>query len=304
MRAAGNMRMLSIIIPSYNSESTIAATLTGIRCQSRKDIVSEVIVVDSSDDQTTKSIISRHLSDGDRLITAGVRVMPAISRNIGAEHATGDVLAFIDSDTIPAPDWTERLLEYFQNGRLAGGGSISLPDFQKKRFLPAAQYYLQLNEFMDWGHARVKKFVPSCNLFCDRTLFEKSGGFPIIRTAEDVVFGLRVSKRVPVWFIPEMKVCHVFREDLKGFLKNELILGKGNFRYRRLQYPHTFYYRGIWPMLFLPGFTAIKLARICFRVFRTGLRPTFRFFMAFPAFLLGLLFWTIGFARGVFIYED
>jgi len=298
------MNTLSIIIPSYNSGETIGRTLTGIRCQSKKGIVIEVIVVDSSDDQTTKDIISRHLSERDRLITAGVRVMPAISRNIGAEHATGDVLAFIDSDTIPAPDWTEKLLECFQNGRLAGGGSISLPDFQKRGFLPSAQYYLQLNEFMDWGQARVKKFVPSCNLFCDRALFERSGGFPIIRTAEDVVFGLRVSRQIPVWFIPEMKVCHVFREDLKSFLMNEFILGKGNLLYRKHQYPRAFYYRGIWPMLFLPGFAAIKLARISFRVFRTGLRPALRFLEVFPAFFLGLLFWAIGFAGGAFHEQE
>jgi glycosyltransferase involved in cell wall biosynthesis len=298
------MNTLSIIIPSYNSWRTVGHTLAAIRLQKKQSAIREVIVVDSSDDGRTKEDLSRHLSGGVRLIDAGVRVMPALGRNIGARHATGNILVFMDADTLPAPDWTERVLESFQKGRLAGGGSISLPVFQKKSVLPAAQYYLQLNEFMDRGRARVKKFVPSCNVFCERGLFERAGGFPLIRAAEDVVFGLKVNEFAPMWFVPEMKVCHVFREDLMGFLKNELVLGKGNFRYRRLNYPRTFYYRGIWPLLFLPGFTAIKLLRIVFRVLKTGPRSALHFFSVFPMFLLGLLFWAIGFAKGVLDHED
>lgn len=297
------MNRLSIVIPSYNSGRTIEYTLAAIELQSKRNAICEVIVVDSSDDGATKRELSRHLSDGVRTITHGVRLMPALGRNIGARQAKGDILVFMDADTFPAPDWTEKVLESLQLGRLAGGGSIFLADFQKNRLIPAAQYYLQLNEYMDWGHARVMNFLPSCNLFCGRELFEKVGGFPLLRTAEDVVFGLRVSELVPMWFIPEVKVCHIFREDLKGFLRNEIVLGKGNLRYRRLQYPHTFYYKGIWPLLFLPGFTAIKLSRIIFRVLKTGPRSALRLFAVFPAFLLGLLFWGIGFAQGVLTHE-
>lgn len=298
------MNRLSIVIPSFNSGATIERTLTGIGSQTKRGAICEVIVVDSSDDGVTRRNLSRHLSDGVRLITPGVRVMPALGRNIGANHATGDILVFLDADAVPAPDWVERILESFQKGRLAGGGSVSLPDFQDKSLWPVAQYYLQCNEWMDWGHARVKKFLPSCNLFCDKALFEKVGGFPLLRSAEDVVFGLRVSALVPMWFIPEAKVSHIFREDLKGSLKNELILGIGNLRYRRLQYPHTFYYKGVRPLLFLPGFTAIKLTRTIFRVVKTGPRSALRFLAVFPAFLLGLLFWGIGFAKGVLTHEN
>jgi len=298
------MNRLSIIIPSYNSGTTIECTLAGIESQTKRSAICEVIVVDSSDDGVTQRSLSHHLSNGIRVITSGVRVIPALGRNIGAKEATGDILVFMDADAIPAPDFAEKVLESFERGRLAGGGSISLPEFQKKRLLPAAQYYLQFNEFVDSGRARVKRFLPSCNLFCGRALFEKVGGFPLIRAAEDVVFGLRVSQLAPVWFIPAAKVWHIFREDLKGFLRNQLVLGKGNLQYRQLQYPHTFYYKGNWPLLFLPGFTAIKLWRIVFRVLRTGPGPTLRFLVAFPAFFLGLMFWSIGFAKGVLVCED
>jgi glycosyltransferase involved in cell wall biosynthesis len=292
------MNRLSIVIPSYNSGRTIEHTLAAIKSQNERNAICEVIVVDSSDDGATKKELSRHLSDGVRTITPGVRVLPALGRNIGARQAKGDILVFMDADTFPAPDWTEKVLESLQEGRLAGGGSISLPDFQKNRLIPAAQYYLQLNEFMDWGDARVKNFLPSCNLFCGRELFEKVGGFPLLRAAEDVVFGLKVSKFADLWFIPEVKVSHIFREDLKGFLENEVILGNGNLQYRRLQYPKTFYYRGFWPLLFLPGFIAIKLGRITFRILRSGSGSFFHFLATLPVFFLGLLFWSIGFAQG------
>jgi len=298
MRTVEDMKKLSIVIPSYNSGGTIEYTLAAIQSQRKRSHICEVIVVDSSDAGSTKRTLSRYRTRGVRMITPGYRVMAALGRNIGASHASGDILAFLDADTLPAPDWTERVLESSTKGRLAGGGSIDLPDFQKNKTLPVAQYYLQVNEFMNRGRARIKKFLPSCNLFCDRALFEKTGGFPPLRSAEDVMFGLKLSRLAPVWFIPEARVCHIFREDLKGFLKNEISLGKGNIRYRRLQYPQTFYYKGFWPYVFLPGFIAIKLVRITLRILKAGPQSAVRFFYVFPAFLLGLLFWGIGFAKG------
>jgi len=105
----------------------------------------EVIIVDSSDDTITRSVLARYTNGKIRTITSGVRVMPAIQRNIGAKSAHGDVLCFIDADAYPADDWVERVLDAYSKGTRVGGGSYLVPPFQRDNKLAVAQYYLEFN---------------------------------------------------------------------------------------------------------------------------------------------------------------
>ena len=44
---------------------------------------------------------------------------PAAARNTGLEHATTDLVAFLDSDTVAPPDWIERLGGHFEDPQVA-----------------------------------------------------------------------------------------------------------------------------------------------------------------------------------------
>ncbi|HTL70401.1 MAG TPA: hypothetical protein VL404_03825, partial [Candidatus Eisenbacteria bacterium] len=161
-----------------------------------------------------------------------------------------------------------------------------------------AQYYLQSNEFQPAGRRRKKPFLPACNFFCDRRLFEASGGFPEIRASEDTLFCLKLSKIVPVWFVPEARVHHVYRERWDGFFRAQTLTGRYIFLYRRDHYG-DWYYRGAWPLFFLPAFLAIKFFRIAGRIFRAGPGPFFGWILCLPVFLVGLALWGWGFACAV-----
>lgn len=291
-------KKLSVIIPSFNSQKTIGCTLEALGRQTRSDLVSDVIVVDSSNDGATQHLLQSFASGKTRIINAGVRVMPAVGRNLGAREASGDLLAFIDSDAYMRDDWVEKIMGHYANGRLLGGGAILPPPGQFWKFIPMAQYFLQFNEFMDAGASRRVPFLPSCNLFCDRMLFEKTGGFPSLRAAEDVLFCLK-AKPAEVWFIPEAKVHHIFREALLPFLRNQELLGRYVLVYRRL-HEKKFYYHGAWPLFLLPAFLMIKLVGITSRVFLQTPRQIPVFILVFPVFLVGLAAWAWGFARAAF----
>lgn len=291
---------VSVIIPSYNSSMTIEKTLVSIHSQTLKESIADVIVADSSDDGVTQQTLSRHESEGVRVIRAGVKVMPAVARNLGSKLAKGDTLVFVDADAYMADNFIENVIQARQKGVKAGGGSVLLPDFQKWDWIAAAQYFLQFNEFMPAGSPRIVRFSPSCNLFCEKELFEKVGGFPEIRAAEDVLFGIAVNKQDRLWFFPGQKVYHIFRRNLRAMAANQVLLGKYVILYRRLAEADKFYYQKLWPLLFLPAFLAIKLIRISARVFRGGSTASLRYLLSFPVFILGLFFWTLGFIRGVF----
>jgi len=291
--------MISVIIPSFNSGQTVEHTLKGLNAQTKEDLIAEIIVVDSSDDIETKKILSRFYSDKTKVINAGVRIMPAVSRNIGVAHANGKILAFIDADSYPTPDWIENIIKAYGNGCKVGGGSIELPDFQKNNPLALAQYYLESNEYIPAGNDRIKRFVPACNMFCEKELFKKVGGFPEIRAAEDVLFGLNISRTEKVWFIPAIKIYHTFRECLKRFLENQILLGEHAIKYRRLEMKNRFYYKNLWSLFFLPAFFMIKLLRITIRILLSKPLFTVKYLITLPIFVLGLIFWALGFARGI-----
>lgn len=299
----GMLATASIVIPCYNSGSTIAQTLDHLLEQTAFNRILEVIVVDSSDDDITKNIIAGYTNGKIRIITSGVQVMPAIQRNIGAKSAHGDVLCFIDADAYPADDWVERILEEYSNGARVGGGSYLVPPFQKKNKLAVAQYYLEFNEYIDTGLPRKKKMIPTCNMFCERSLFNKVGGIPEIRASEDTLFGLNVSKFEKMTFFPDVRVYHIFRENRDHYLSNQLLLGKYIYVYRRHHYNPKYLNRAYFPILY-PAFMTVKFLRIFSRIVVAGPVHWRGFAWSAPLFFLGLRYWVKGFVQGSKEYES
>lgn len=118
--------LISIIIPAYNCQSTIAAVLQSVLDQTYSNI--EVIIIDDgSTDETgpiVKSIPNVKYFYQDN---AG----PATARNRGAKEAMGSVLFFTDSDCIAHKDWIEQGLKCLQLGEtqvVAGSYGIANPE--------------------------------------------------------------------------------------------------------------------------------------------------------------------------------
>ena len=129
-----------------------------------------------------------------KLVLLDKKTSPAHGRNIGVEHAEGELLCFVDSDVYLDENWLVNILEAYESGCLVGCGSVSVPDFQQNNNLSLAQLYLQFNESLDVGEKRTVDMVPACNMFVKKDLFEKAGGFPIIRASEDVLLCLKLGE--------------------------------------------------------------------------------------------------------------
>ena len=298
------MKKISVIIPSYNSWPEIEKTLSALNAQTKPELMEEVLVVDSSDDGKTKEFLLGYRMNNLRVIDAGTKLFPGLGRNLGASQAKGRILAFVDADAYPENTWLENIDQAYTQGCRVGGGAILVPEFQRNRCIVLAQYYLQFNEYMDSGARRAKRFVPSCNMFCDKELFERAGGFPEIRAAEDVLFGINTGKIEKIWFDPKIEVYHVFRTRLTKFLSNQMLLGEYIIKYRRMQMSGKFYYRKYWPLIFLPAFFLIKLAGITVRILRSKPKAALRYFMVLPLVLTGLTAWSAGFVNGVLDFKQ
>lgn len=113
----------SIIIPTYNREGLVRQTLESVFAQTFTDF--EVIIVDDGSADKTLDVVR---SFGDRVkIFTQKNKGPGPARNLGARHATGEYLAFLDSDDIWFP-WTLRFfadtIKRYGNPALISGNPL------------------------------------------------------------------------------------------------------------------------------------------------------------------------------------
>lgn len=97
---------ISIIIPAYQAEQTIADCLDSILTQSFSDV--EVLVVNDGSTDRTAEILARS-TDRITVLTQENRGRQA-ARNRGARHAHGAFLLFCDADIVLQPTFLEKLL--------------------------------------------------------------------------------------------------------------------------------------------------------------------------------------------------
>ena len=106
------MLRVSFIIPCLNSAETLAATLDGILASDLVPLEREIIVVDNGSQDDTVQIAKRYPV----IVTSCERQCAGAARNQGAKIATGEFLAFVDSDVVLETDWARELLSLFESG--------------------------------------------------------------------------------------------------------------------------------------------------------------------------------------------
>lgn len=109
----GQLRKISVVIPTFNRADLIRQTLDTVLKQTRKP--AEVIVVDDGSTDATTSVLRS--IEGVRLISIP-NSGDLVARNTGLRNAVGDLVAFCDSDDLWQPDFLEemaRLWEFVPN---------------------------------------------------------------------------------------------------------------------------------------------------------------------------------------------
>jgi glycosyltransferase involved in cell wall biosynthesis len=97
------MTTISVVIPSYNDAGMLRGCLAALTRQSRP--ADEIIVVDNGSTDDTAEVAR---AAGVTLITQPMRgIFPAMAA--GLDVATGDILARLDADSVPPPDWLARI---------------------------------------------------------------------------------------------------------------------------------------------------------------------------------------------------
>jgi mycofactocin glycosyltransferase len=211
---------VTVVIPAYRSERWIEGCLEGLAGQTHADF--EVVVVNSSSERPTRDIVTGAMP-GATFVQSPVRLLPHDARAAGIACTGGELIAFLDPDCRPEPDWLELLVRRADEGMHAVAGAV-VPAEGASRFETAA--FACKQRVLLPGPSRLIRWAPTASLLVRRSAYIAVGGFPAQLFAGDVVLGERLTRAgMPTLFEPRARAAHRYEESPRRFLSERLSRG-------------------------------------------------------------------------------
>jgi glycosyltransferase involved in cell wall biosynthesis len=225
---------VSVVICAYNAERTMEECLTSLRGLHYPDY--EVIVVDDGSTDSTREIAERYPEF--KLISRENRGL-AESRNDGILAATGEIVAFTDSDCAVDPDWLTFLVHRLASKEFAGVGGPNLPPPETDWVpecvarAPGGPTHILLT---DWE----AEHVPGCNMAFWREPLIEVGMFDPVYTSAgddvDICWELQ-NAGYKIGFAASALVWHRRRHTVSAYLRQQRGYGRAE---SQLYFAHPF----------------------------------------------------------------
>ncbi len=210
--------MISVIIPAYNEEEYIGECLSALKNCKTNDY--EIIIVDGKSTDRTVEICRSYT---DRIIIEEEKEGIGPARNKGAAQAKGEIVAFLDADSIPCEGWLDIIQESFTHGIDALGGPTFYGRLKYDLFSRAVFLVNNITKL------RGLIYLSGNNSAYRKDLFFEIGGFKKV-VCEDLDLSRDLSKKgAKITFNPAMKVLLSPRRfEKKGFLRTVALWGYAN----------------------------------------------------------------------------
>jgi len=213
---------ISVVVCTFNGRRTIRECLEGIGKLHYPNY--ETIVVDDGSTDGAGDIAAEY---DVRLIRTENQGLSA-ARNLGWQSATGEIVAYIDDDASPDPDWLTYLAAAFLKEEYAGVGGPNIPvpdDGDTANCIansPGGPAHVLLSDCE-------AEHIPGCNMAFRRSWLEVINGFdPQFRQAgDDVDVCWRTRDRGgKLGFSPAAMVWHHYRRTVRAYWKQQMGYGK------------------------------------------------------------------------------
>ncbi|MFQ6330920.1 mycofactocin biosynthesis glycosyltransferase MftF [Nocardia sp. CWNU-33] len=208
-----SVRDVTLVVPVKDNPDGVARTL-----RATADLADRIVVDDGSSEPIPYATTRHPTARG-----------PAAARNTGWRTATTDLVAFLDSDTIPEPEWLDTVLPLFHDPSVA----VVAPRIRSLVHGPVGRYEADRSS-LDMGpdaagvrpNGRVR-YVPSAALVVRRDVMRVIGGFDdSLRFGEDVdlVWRILATGRT-VRYQPNSIVWHEPRGTVRDWLRQRFDYG-------------------------------------------------------------------------------
>ena len=214
---------MSVVICAFNAEATLDECLRHTCALDYPDL--EVVVVDDGSTDATADIARRHPRA--RLLSIDHGGL-SVARNEGFRAATGDIIAYLDSDAYPSPEWPYYLALGFDGRSVAGAGGPNVPPeddpvgAQVVARAPGGPVHVLTADDR-------AEHIPGCNMAFFRYALEEVGGCDPVYTSagDDVDLCWKVLDRgYEIGFHPAALVWHHRRPGLRPYLRQQRGYGK------------------------------------------------------------------------------
>jgi O-antigen biosynthesis protein len=214
---------ISVVVCAYNAEATIAECLNAATALDYPGL--EVLVVDDGSTDRTADIAETF--PGARVLRephAGL----SVARNTGWREARGDLIAYLDSDAFPSPEWPYYLALGLDAPMVGGVGGPNVPPAsdgvaaQRVARAPGGPVHVLLSDDR-------AEHIPGCNMAFWKLVLEEVGGFDPVYTAagDDVDLCWKVLERGwDIGFHPAALVWHHRRGSIRAYLKQQRGYGR------------------------------------------------------------------------------
>jgi len=226
---------VSVVVATYNGARTLEACLQSLVDLDYPDL--EVIVIDDGSTDHTPEIVNdypmiRYIKQPNKGLS--------VARNVGIAAASGEIVAFTDSDCIADKDWLNYLVRTFESGNYAavGGPNISPPAHDRIQACVAAAPGSPSHVLLTDTDA---EHIPGCNMAFYKWALATIDGFdPVFRKAGDDVdvcwrllqggFRIGFSPSAVVWHHRRFTIRAYYGQQ-KGYGEAEALL-----RFKHLLY--------------------------------------------------------------------
>lgn len=220
--------LVSIIMPSYNSEDYISATIQSVQAQTYQKW--ELLIVDDCSLDRTVPIIKQMNDHRIRLFINDKNSGAALSRNRALREAKGRWIAFLDSDDLWVPQKLERQLQFMKNQ----GYAFTFTDYRIQlngRWLP---YIMTAPNIVTRRKMYDYCYFSTITVMYDQT---KIGLIQVedLRKNNDYAMWLKAVERVN---------CYRFPECLSYYIKHEGSVSSGK-KIKLVQWHYILFRKGL-----------------------------------------------------------
>lgn len=214
------MVKISVVVPTMNEEKYIQPCIDALAKQTYRDF--EVVAIDASTDSTPEICAK-----------AGWKIIKQVSKGISLARAegiaatAGEIVACVDADTAPEPQWLERVAKIFENEKAvcAYGPVYSRDCGPLFKALSNIGYNII---FLNFCRLVRRDNISGQNFAIRKSAYNAVGGFRAdLVTAEDVDLGIRVRKLGKVVFDRKMAVHtsarRILAEGVLHFLGHNIL---------------------------------------------------------------------------------
>lgn len=220
---------VSVIVCVYNRAHQVSACIDSLLTPVRPDI--EIVLVDDGSTDDTPAVLHAYRAkhpDTVRIATNARNLGVSGARNSGISAASGEFIAFIDSDCTVDPEWTEAMLEAFSEPDVA---AVAGPVFDHEPRTWAERAYVGTCRIgtTGWqGRALVGNNMAFRSEILRRYLFDPSLRYGC--DEDELAWRLR-SDGYRLGFAPRAVVHHDHRTSLRQYWRTGYRQGQGSARY-------------------------------------------------------------------------